>query len=163
MPAVNLIKEIWDRQIKSRTCADGSRQERYLKQDESVVPPIASLESLIMSLLIDTYEERDVATYSVPGAYLHAKLLPRANNERVLMKLTSDFVDIMCKVIPEHTKNVTTENGKKVLYLEILRALCGCIESALRWHELYSETLSKEGFVINQYDKCVANKTINGK
>ena len=163
MPAVNLIKEKWDGQIKGRTCADGSRQRRYLKQDESVASPTASLESLIMSLLIDTYEERDVATYDVPGACSHAKLLPRANDERVLMKLTGDFVDIMCKVNPEHTKNVTTENGKKVLYLEILRALYGCIESALRWYELYSETLSKEGFVINQYDKCVANKTINGK
>ena len=69
----------------------------------------------------------------------------------------------MCKVSPEHLKNVSYENSKKVLYLEVLQAIYGCIKSTLRWYELYSETLSKEGFVINPYDRCVANKTINGK
>ena len=47
--------------------------------------------------------------------------------------------------------------------MEILQAIYGCIESALRWYELYSETLEKEGFIINAYDRCVANKMINGK
>ena len=47
--------------------------------------------------------------------------------------------------------------------MEILQAIYGCIESALRWYELYSRTLEKEGFKINPYDRCVANKTINGK
>ena len=138
MPAVNLIKEKWNGEIKGRTCADGSGQRKYLRHDESIASPTASLESLFVTFLIDAYERRDVATYDVPGAYLYAKLLPRENNERVLMKLTGKFVDIMCKVNPEHTKNVVMEKGKKVLYLEILRALYGCIESALRWYELYT-------------------------
>ena len=73
-----------------------------------------------MSLLIDAYEGRDVGTYDVPGAYLQAELAPRPNNERVLMKLVGNFVDIMCKVNPEHLKNVIYENGKKVLYLEVM-------------------------------------------
>ena len=79
------------------------------------------------------------------------------------MKLRRKIVDIMCKVNPEHEKNIVYENGQKVLYMEILQAIYGCIESALRWYELYSETLEKEGFVINPYDRCVANKVINGK
>ena len=55
------------------------------------------------------------------------------------------------------------ENGIKVLYLIILRALYGCIQSALLWYNLYSSTLVEEGFTINPYNKCVANKVINGK
>ena len=163
LPAVNLIKEKWNGDLKGRTCADGSRQRRYLKQDESVASPTASLESLIVTLLIDAYEGRYVGTYDVPGAYLQASLSPKPGNERVLMRLVGNFVDIMCKVNPEHLKNVTIENGKKVLYMEVLQAIYGCIESALRWYELYSETLSKEGFKINPYDRCVANNIINGK
>ena len=31
------------------------------------------------------------------------------------------------------------------------------------WYELYSSTLQDMGFELNPYDKCVANKTINGK
>ena len=38
------------------------------------------------------------------------------------------------------------ENGKKVLYLQILRALYGMIESALLWYKFYTEVLHKEGF-----------------
>ena len=161
--AVNLIKEKWNGDIKGRSCVDGSTQRRYLKQDESMSSPTASLESLLTTLLIDAYEERDVGTFDVPGAYLQASLAPRDDGERVLMKMVGEFVDIMCKVNPEHEKNIIYENGQKVLYMEILQAIYGCIESALRWYELYSETLEKEGFVINPYDRCVANKEIDGK
>ena len=125
--AVNLIKEKWNGDIKGRSCVDGSTQRRYLKQDESMSSPTASLESLLITLLIDAYEERDVATFDVPGAYLQASLAPRDDGERVLMKLVGDFVDIMCKVNPEHEKNIIYENGQKVLYMEILQAIYGCI------------------------------------
>ena len=115
IPAVNLIKEKWNGKLKGRTCADGSSQRKYLKQDELVASPTASLETLIFSLLIDAYKGRDVGTYDVPRAYLHAKLLPRDNNEGVLLKLIGRFVDIMCEVNPEYMKNVVIEIGKKVL------------------------------------------------
>ena len=62
------------------------------------------------------------------------------------MKLEGNFVDIMVDINLEHKPNIIYEDGKKVLYLEILQAIYGCIESALRWYELYSKTLIKEGF-----------------
>ena len=49
------------------------------------------------------------------------------------------------------------------MYLKVLRALYGCIESVLLWYELYATTLEEMGFKINPYDKCVANKMIEGK
>ena len=64
----------------------------------------------------------------------------------------------MVAVNPENEKNVTYGNGKKVVYMDISQAIYGCIESALRWYELYSEMLDKEGFTINQYEKCVDNE-----
>jgi len=47
-----------------------------------------------------------------------------------------------------------------VLYVQ---AIYGMIESALLWYELYVTVLLKDGFELNEYDKCVANKVINGK
>ena len=44
----------------------------------------------------------------------------------------------------------------------MLRALYGCIESALQWYILYKSTLEKEVF-FNPYDLCVAKKIIEGK
>lgn len=71
-------------------------------------------------------------------------------------------MDSMRKVNTEHAKNVIDENGQKVLYMKILQAIYGCIAYALRWYTLYSETLQKESFVMTPYDRCVANKMIDG-
>ena len=116
-----------------------------MKEDESVASPTAALEFLIVALLVDAHEGRDIGIFEIPGAYLQAKLAPKPNNERVLMKVVGDFVDVRCEVNPEDKKNVIHENLKKVLHMEALQVIYGCIESALRWNKLFSETLSKEG------------------
>ena len=69
----------------------------------------------------------------------------------------------MCEVNKEFREDVRFKNGKKVLYVQILKALYGMIESALLRYTLYAHVLQKQGFVINNIDKCVANKVINGK
>ena len=80
----------------------------------------------------------------------------------VLMKLRGKFVDIMCNVNPEYKSHVRYEGKCKVLYLRVLRAIYGCLESALLWYSLYSTTLKGMGFKLNPYDLCVANKIIEG-
>ena len=67
----------------------------------------------------------------------------------------------MCQINTEHKKNVRYENGQKVLYMLVLRAIYGCIESALQWYKIYSETLMKKGFELNKYGIFVANKLVN--
>ena len=44
-----------------------------------------------------------------------------------------------------------------------MKALYGCIKSTLLWYELFTGELRKMGFELNRYDKCVANKMIDGK
>ena len=157
--AINLIKVKCDGKVKGRTCADGSSQRKYVPREEASSPTI-SLESIMAILLINAYEERDVAIFDVPGAYLHADV---PKEKFVILKIEGDFVDIMCNVNPEYKPYVRYENGKKVLYVRILKALYGMIESALLWYTLFTEVLQKEGFVLNPYDSCVANKVINNK
>ena len=112
LEAVNLIAEKRSGLIKGRTCADGSRQRRYLNPNESVASPTVSLEALLSTLVVDAYERRHVAIFDVPGAYLHAEM-PR--DKRVIMRLRGQFVDIMVQVNPVYSKFVTYENGQKVL------------------------------------------------
>ena len=69
---VNLIKEKIFGKIKWRTYADGSKKNIYLKEGESVLSPMVSLESLFFTLIIYVHEGRDVATFDVHFAYLHA-------------------------------------------------------------------------------------------
>ena len=79
-----------------------------------------------------------MAIFDVPGAYLHAKF---PDDKTVLMRLRDEFVDIMCDVNPEHKNYVKVIGGKKLLYLRVLRAIYGCIESALLWYNLFQAYL----------------------
>ena len=61
------------------------------------------------------------------------------------------------------------DGGDDETILHILRcpsrreALYGFIKSALLWYELFTGELRDVGFKLNPYDKCVANKMIDGK
>ena len=100
---------------------------------------------------------RAVQNFDVPGAYLHASL---PYDKVVHMKFKGEFVKIMCEVNPEYEKFVIYENGKKVLYVLILKAVYGMIESALLWYDLFSTTLLDSGFKLNPYERCIENKFI---
>jgi hypothetical protein len=47
--------------------------------------------------------------------------------------------------------------------VRLVKAIYGCVKSALLWYELFHGTLKEMGFVINPYDSCMANCTIEGK
>ena len=56
------------------------------------------------------------------------------------------------------------ENGKKVLYVVLQKALYGTLQAALLFWENVSAFLVNElGFKRNPYDSCMVNKMINGK
>jgi hypothetical protein len=78
----------------------------------------------MIALMIDAKERCDVARADVEGAFLHANL-----EDFVLLKLVGEAVDIMCQVNPKYENFVVIENGKKALYLQLLKALYGCVQS----------------------------------
>ena len=57
---------------------------------------------------------------------------------------------------------VVFENGKKVLYLQVLRASYGTLVAALIWYQKFCNDLEGIGFVFNPYDPCVANRIVKG-
>ena len=86
------------------------------------------------TLLIGAHEGRKFISFDVPGAFLQAEM---TDDTLVLLKLKSEFVDMMCQINPEFKPQVryeTTRKGKqiKVLYMQVIRAVYGCIEAALQ-------------------------------
>ena len=55
----------------------------------------------------------------------------------------------MCQVNPEHAKNIHYEGNQKSLYLKVIRAMYGCIESALQWYNFLKGKLEGLGFILN--------------
>ena len=49
-----------------------------------------------------------------------------------------------------------------MLYMQLNKALYGCMQSSLLWYETFTKHLMKLGFTLNHYDPCVANRMING-
>ena len=58
---------------------------------------------------------------------------------------------------------VVYENGKKTLYVLVLRAIYGMVQSALLFYNKLKSDLESIGFIFNPYDPCVANKMVKGK
>ena len=158
--ALNLIIMIKQKRcgkIKGRACADGRKQRRYITKEESTSPTI-QLESLLLTFLVDAKENRDVATADIGGAFLLADM-----EDFVLVKLRGESVDIMTNVNKEYSKYVTYESRREVLYLQLAKALYGCIMSSLLWYRTFTGYLETVGYTLNPYNPCVANKYVNGE
>jgi Reverse transcriptase (RNA-dependent DNA polymerase) len=155
--AINLIKEKRCGRLKGRTVADGRSQKSLYDKSETASPTVAT-DPLMVSIIIDAFEKRDVATADIAGAYLKAYM-----KDFTIMKFTGPSVDILCGMKPEYKAFVTVENGARVLYVKLLKALYGCVQSALLWYQMFYTYLKNLGFELNPYDPCVANKMIDGK
>ena len=92
LEAVNLIKRKRCGKVKFRSCANGSQQWKYLKEDDNISSPTLQLESLFISIMIDVLEGRDLAIVDIPGAFSHAEM---PEDKMDLMKFRGKFAEIM--------------------------------------------------------------------
>jgi len=115
---------------------------------------------MVLSCAIDVKENRYVVVSDIPGAFLHADM-----EESVHMLLEGTVAKMIAKLdLPTYKKQIWyNKKGKPMLYVQLKKALYGMLQAALLFWKLLSETLQEWGFVLNPYDKCVANKDIAGK
>ena len=100
-----------------------------------------------------------MVTCDVPGAFMQTDI-----DELVHLKLEGEIAELLVKVDPSYGEFMTKEQGKSVIYTELSKALYGTLQAALLFWKDMSKFLVKElGFIVNPYDWCVINKTINGK
>jgi hypothetical protein len=77
------------------------------------------------------------------------------------MKLKGAVLEILVELAPDlYGPYVVLEDGKRVLYLQLLRALRGMLVAALLWYRQFREDLESVGFKFNVYDPCVANRKV---
>jgi hypothetical protein len=57
---------------------------------------------------------------------------------------------------------IKNEKGESILYVRMLKAMYGLLRSALLFYLKLVEDLKADGFTMNEYDPCVANKMVNG-
>ena len=107
-------------------------------------------EALFLTSFIDAKENRCVATCNIDGAFLH--MLMRTLTH---VKLTGKMAELMVQSNPGKYKNYicTGKNGEKLLWVEVQRALYGCLESdRLLWDDIIDYLTKTLGFEINPND-----------
>ena len=135
------------------------RVQRGLYTKEQIISPIVSQDSFFLTSIIDAMEERDTTITDVQGSYLNARI-----KDEVLMKNSGNKeVDLFCEIDPTLKQFVKYTKGIKTIYVQLDRAIYGCVQSALLWYQLYANKLKDLGFILNSYDPCVANSIIEGK
>jgi Reverse transcriptase (RNA-dependent DNA polymerase) len=85
-------------------------------------------------------------------------------DETLHMKFEGPIAQDLLELNPVKYKDfLFEENGKKIVYVQLKKALYGTLQAALLfWQDLSSKLLDWE-FELNQYNNCVANKIIDGK
>ena len=145
--------------IKGRDCADGRKQRAYITKEESTSPTI-STKAVFLTAMIDAWENRKVAVVDVPGAFMQVDM-----DELVHVRFEGEMVDKLVEIDHDlYTSYISEENGKKVMYVELLKALYGTLRAArLFWEKLQAKLVNEWGFTPNRYDSCVVNKMVDGR
>ena len=161
--ALMFLSEKRDGTIKGRMVYNGKPTREWLSREESA-SPTAALESIFLTAIVDAKEGRDVMTNDVPNAFIQTPLPPTPKGSpRVMMKITGVLVDLLVELAPDiYGPYVVYQRGKKVLYVEVLRALYGQLVASLLWYKKFRKDLEGKGFVFNPYDACVANRVVDG-
>ena len=112
---------------------NGKPTREWLSREESA-SPTASTEGIFLTALMDAWERRDVMSSDMPNVFTQAKLNHGKGQARVTMKITGVLVEPLIKKAPHtHEGFAVTENRRKVIHLNVLKAICGMLESALLW------------------------------
>ena len=117
LPYLMFLKEKHDSTIKGQGCANGCRQRLYMAKYQTSSPTIFN-ESLILNLVIDSKEGRDVATCDIMGAFLQTDMSKGA--DKVHIKLDRAMVDLLFKINLHLYRKyiILSRKGKPVLYGE---------------------------------------------
>jgi hypothetical protein len=164
MESLIFLVEKRDQSVKARLCANGSTQREYMERDDASSPTVMA-ESILITAGIDAKQNRDVMTCDIPNAFVQTDIPEHKleKGKRIIMKIRGALVDILIEMNPDkYSKYVTNENGRRVIYVMMLKALYGMIESSLLYYKKFKKDIETIGFEVNPYDPCVANRTVKG-
>ena len=147
--------------IKGRTVAGGNKQRDFISREDASSPTVAT-ESVLLTCVVDATEGRDVAVIDIPNAFIQTKAGPK---DRVIIRVRGILVDLLLETAQKVYESFvsTDKKGAKTLLLECNNAIYGTVVASLLYYRKFRQTVERNGFEINPYDPCVANRVAHGK
>jgi hypothetical protein len=150
------LKEKRDGKIKGRTVAGGNKQRDYISKEDASSPTVTT-ESVLLKCVIHAKEERDVAVFDIPNAFIQTHV--EDEKGMAVIKLRGVLVDILVEITPDVFKSYATTVIRQ-LVVRCRNAQYGTMVASLLYYRKFTKSLFGIGFELNPYDPCVANKII---
>ena len=149
---------------KGRLVVNGAMQRGHITKEEAS-SPTAFAESIILTSMVDAKEGNVVVTVDIPNAFVQTIITEAQKDYRVIVRLRGRLVDLLVETAPTVYGPYVHKNkkGEKVLLVQCMNALYGTMVASLLFYKKFVTSLKKNGFTLNPYDPCVANKTVDGK
>ena len=79
----------------------------------------------------------------IPNTFIQTAMSElKAGEEQVIMKITGVLVNMMVDISSElYGSYVVYEKGRKVLYVQVLKAIYGMLQAALLWYKKFQSDL----------------------
>lgn len=138
-------------EVKARLVGGGHKQveKEYMNYYSSTIKTRS-----IMTLLGEAASKRlNMKSMDIEGAYLEADM-----EEEVHLKISKKVAAIFVKAYPRLKKYL--HQGE--LYVRVIKALYGLIQSAQRWKNKLTSELVSIGYTVCEQDDCIFMKTIDG-
>jgi hypothetical protein len=146
-------------ETKARMVAGENTQRGHVTKEESSSPTV-STEAVLLTLIVDAQEGRDVAVIDIPNAFIQTQVDDA--NDRFIICITGVIVDWLVKVAPKVYASYVATNSKGVnsLLVECYNAIYGTMVAGLLYYHKFSSSLKNRGFMVNPYDPCVLNREL---
>jgi hypothetical protein len=155
------LKEKRDSLVKAHMCANGRKQKNGTWSKQGTTLPTVATELVFITTVVDMHKGCNDACFDIPGAFLHTDI-----EKDITMVLKGRLAKLMVQVMPNLYRKYITVNwkGRAIFYVKMQKkALYGLLRSALLFYRKLVADLESDGFVLNPYNLCVANKVVNGK
>ncbi|CAJ1945823.1 unnamed protein product [Cylindrotheca closterium] len=131
--AMMLLAEENTGEIEGRCVYKGDGTLEWLSPGDTS-SPTAALEAIMITCVIDVYEGRDMMSLEISNAFIQTQMTMDAKS-RVMMKITGLLVDMMIRLEPRYRDYFVIENGERVIYMRVLRAIYGMLEASMLWYK----------------------------
>jgi hypothetical protein len=119
-----------------------------------------SSEAVMLTCVINATKKRDVAVVDIPNAFIQTVV--EDEKDRAFICIRGPLVDILGSIAPDvYGPYVTVgKKGEKQLLVQFLTALYGNMVASLLYYKKFIKSLKLNGFRLNSYDPCMANKQV---
>lgn len=138
--------------VKTREQADGTPHEQYISNNKLSFPTISNY-ALMASCLVDTIEEKHMATYDISGAFLQMEWSDNFDN--CYLRFENIIVDMFYQINPKYKDHVVHSPDGRRQYLY------GKLKNDTLFYNKLSDQLEEWGSKKNLYHECIFNKIVD--